>query len=139
MELGPCRIERSRSPIIASAHACFSHRTWPDARDREQCSRWTDKKMKGMKESRTHNLQLHSLALQLNCSNLEVDSDCAYVALRVGVVGETQKQTRLGRRKSNESQCLKGKKDQPVARRWTTRTTAWPWHYHIPCRHRSHR
>lgn len=45
----------------------------------------------------THNLQLHSLALQLNGSNLEVDTDSANVALGVRVVRETQQETGLGK------------------------------------------
>ena len=43
----------------------------------------------------THNLELHGLALKLDGPNLEVDTDGANVALRVGVVGETEEQTRL--------------------------------------------
>ena len=44
---------------------------------------------------RTYNLELHGLALELNSANLEVYTNCADIALCVGVVGETKKQAGL--------------------------------------------
>ena len=44
----------------------------------------------------THDLELHSLALQLDSPNLEVDTNRGDVALRVRVVGETEQQAGLG-------------------------------------------
>ena len=38
---------------------------------------------------KTHDLEFDGLALQLNGSNLEVDTNSGDVALRVGVVGES--------------------------------------------------
>lgn len=43
----------------------------------------------------TDNLEFHSLSLQLNSADLEINSNRTDVALRVGIVRETQKQTRL--------------------------------------------
>lgn len=43
----------------------------------------------------TYNLQLHSLAIELDSPDLEVHADGRDVALSVGVVGETQQQARL--------------------------------------------
>ena len=43
----------------------------------------------------THNLQLHSLALQLNSPDLEVNTNSADVALGICVICETQQKTRL--------------------------------------------
>lgn len=40
----------------------------------------------------THNLQFHRLALKFDRSNLEVHSDCADIALRVGIVREPEQQ-----------------------------------------------
>ena len=47
------------------------------------------------KKEQTHDLELDSLALQLDSANLEVYANGADVALRVGVIGETEEQTRL--------------------------------------------
>ena len=44
-------------------------------------------------DTSAHNLKLHSLALELNGANLEVDTDGADVTLRVCVVREPQKET----------------------------------------------
>ena len=41
----------------------------------------------------TYNLELHGLALELDGANLEVDTDCANVALGVGVVSEPEEKT----------------------------------------------
>ena len=43
----------------------------------------------------TDNLKLHGLSFQLNGADLEVDSNSTDVALRVGVVSESQKEARL--------------------------------------------
>lgn len=43
----------------------------------------------------TDNLEFYSLSLQLNSADLEIDSNRTDVALRVGIVRETEKQTRL--------------------------------------------
>ena len=43
----------------------------------------------------THNLELHGLALKLDGPNLEVDTDGANVALRVGVISKPEQQARL--------------------------------------------
>ena len=43
----------------------------------------------------THNLELHGLALKLDGPNLEVHTNCANVALSVGVIRETEEQARL--------------------------------------------
>ena len=43
----------------------------------------------------THNLELHSLALELDSPNLEVHANGADVALRVGVVRKPEQQARL--------------------------------------------
>jgi hypothetical protein len=43
----------------------------------------------------TDNLEFHSLSLQLNSADLEINSNRTDVALRVGIVRETQKQTGL--------------------------------------------
>jgi hypothetical protein len=45
----------------------------------------------------THNLKLHSLALEFDSTNLEIDTNGADVALGVCVISETQKETRLTR------------------------------------------
>lgn len=42
---------------------------------------------------RTYNLQLHRLPIQLNCPDLEINADGRDVALSVGVVGESEKET----------------------------------------------
>ena len=47
------------------------------------------------KKRRTDNLKLNGFAFQFNSANLEVYTNCADIALCVGVVGETKKQTRL--------------------------------------------
>lgn len=39
----------------------------------------------------THNLKLHSLAVELDGPDLEVDADGGDVALGVGIIGETEK------------------------------------------------
>lgn len=38
----------------------------------------------------THNLKLHSLAVELDGPDLEVDADGGDVALGVGIIGETE-------------------------------------------------
>ena len=43
----------------------------------------------------TDNLEFHRLSLQLNSADLEINTNSADVALRVGIVRETQKQTGL--------------------------------------------
>lgn len=43
----------------------------------------------------THNLQFHGLSFELNGSNLKVDTNGTYIALRVRVVGEPKEETRL--------------------------------------------
>ena len=43
----------------------------------------------------TDNLKFHSLSLQLNGADLKINSNRTDVALRVGIVRETQKQTGL--------------------------------------------
>lgn len=45
--------------------------------------------------SRVPNLQLHRLAIQLNSSDFEVDTDSRNVGFGVGVIGESQEKTRL--------------------------------------------
>ena len=44
----------------------------------------------------TDNLEFQSLSLRLNSVDLEINSNRTDVALRVGIVRETQKQTGLG-------------------------------------------
>lgn len=48
-------------------------------------------------QTSTYDLKLYSLSLQFNCTNLEVDSNCADVTFCVCVVGETKEQARLGK------------------------------------------
>ena len=48
-----------------------------------------------LKMKSTNDLELHSLPFQLNGAYLEVDSNSANIALRIGVVREPQKQARL--------------------------------------------
>jgi len=43
----------------------------------------------------THNLQFHGLSFQFDGSNLKVDTDGTYIALRVRVVCEPEEETRL--------------------------------------------
>lgn len=50
----------------------------------------------------THNLQFHGLALKLNCSYLEVDTNRADIALRVRIVRETQQETTLQKGKTTK-------------------------------------
>lgn len=53
----------------------------------------------------SYNLQLDRLSLQLDRTDLKVHTDRADVALGVGIIGETQKQTRLAHaRVANEQQ-----------------------------------
>lgn len=51
-------------------------------------------------EEGTYDLQLHSLPLQLNRSNLEIDSNGADVALGVCIVCKPEEQARLSRKLS---------------------------------------
>lgn len=48
-----------------------------------------------MAKAITDNLKLHCLALQLNCTNLEVNTDGTNITLGVCIVRETQKQAGL--------------------------------------------
>lgn len=48
-----------------------------------------------MKRRETDDLELHSLAFQLNGANLEVNSNGANITLCIGVVRKSQKQARL--------------------------------------------
>ena len=52
----------------------------------------------------TDNLELHSLAFQLDSPNLEVDTNGTDVALRVRVICEPQEQARLRRHPEQYSQ-----------------------------------
>ena len=56
----------------------------------------TEKDIRRNEEKTTYNLTLDGLALQLNCSDLEVNTNCADVALPVRVVRESQEQAGLG-------------------------------------------
>lgn len=44
----------------------------------------------------THNLEFHRFPFELDGTNLEVNTDCAYVALGIRIIGETEKQAGLG-------------------------------------------
>lgn len=48
-------------------------------------------------EQKTHNLELDSLALKLDGTNLEIYANCTDIALRVRIVRKPKKQTRLAR------------------------------------------
>ena len=43
----------------------------------------------------THNLEFNRLSLELNSANLEVDADCRDVTFCIGIVRETEEETRL--------------------------------------------
>ena len=70
------------------------------------------------KKGVTDNLEFHGLSLQLNSADLEINSNSTDVALRVGIVRETQKQTGL----------------ELLAVLFENRTFN-----SLPCQHRSHR
>lgn len=54
----------------------------------------------------THDLELDGLALELDCPDLEVDSDCGDVGLGVGVVCEPEEQARLAHARVTNEQEL---------------------------------
>jgi len=54
----------------------------------------------------TYNLQFHSLAIELNSPDLEVDTDSRDVAFRVRIVGEPKQQTRLSHSRVSDQQEL---------------------------------
>jgi len=51
-------------------------------------------------------LQLHGLALEVDGADLEVDANGGDVALRVGVVGETEEKTRLSNTRVTDEEEL---------------------------------
>ena len=42
-----------------------------------------------------HNLEFNRLSLELNSANLEVEADCRDGVFRIGIVHETEEETRL--------------------------------------------
>jgi hypothetical protein len=59
----------------------------------QSMARWIHKQGRG--GGATHNLELHGLALKLDGTNLEVNTDGTDVALGVRIVGEPKEQARL--------------------------------------------
>jgi hypothetical protein len=61
----------------------------------------------GEKVRTTHDLKLHSLALEVDGADLEVDTNGGDVAFGVGVVGETEEKTRLANTRVTDKEKLK--------------------------------
>ena len=65
--------------------------------DRLVCRKATCQESNGRRKGGpTNNLELHRLSFKFNGADLEVNTNGTDVALGIGVVGETEEETRLG-------------------------------------------